>query len=88
MKIATPLKKVTLFPSNPPVKVEVLSSLPFLKIWLEAQPPLFPLKKGGSVPTMQMWNIARHFYLSSFWAVVELTLERTFLGVRYKSRIS
>ena len=40
-----PLKKVTdLFPSNPPLKVEVLSSPSFLKIWLEAQPPS---RKGG-----------------------------------------
>ena len=35
-----PLKKVTpLFPSNPHLKTEVLSSPPFLKIWLETQPP-------------------------------------------------
>ena len=34
-----PLKKVTdLFPSNPPLKVEVLSSPSFFKIWLEVQP--------------------------------------------------
>ena len=42
-----PLKKVTdLFPSNPPLKVEVLSSPSFLKIWLEVQ-PLPPAEKGG-----------------------------------------
>ena len=41
-----PRKIHPLFPSNPPLKVEVLSSLPhFLKIWLEAQPA--PLQKGG-----------------------------------------
>ena len=35
-----PLKKVTpLFPSKPPLKVEVLSSPPIFKIWLEAEPP-------------------------------------------------
>ena len=45
------LKKVTppLFPSNSPLKVEVLSSSPFLKIWLEANPPP-PAERG--VPTM------------------------------------
>ena len=47
VKIATPppppplhpsLKKVTsLFPSNPSLKVKVLPSLHFLKIWLEVQ---------------------------------------------------
>ena len=43
-----PLKKVTLFfPSNPPLKVEALSSPPFLKIWLEAQPPRPPVERGG-----------------------------------------
>ena len=42
MKIGTPLNKVApLFPSNPPLKVEVLSSHLFLKIWL-----------GGGVHTM------------------------------------
>ena len=47
---APPLKKVNPhFPSNtppPPLKVEVLSRPPFLKIWLKAQFP-FPLQKGG-----------------------------------------
>ena len=34
------LKKVTpLFPSYPPQKVEILSSPPLLKIWLDVQPP-------------------------------------------------
>ena len=28
-----------MFPNNPPLKTEILSSLPFLKIWWEAQPP-------------------------------------------------
>ena len=45
------MKKVThLFLPNPPLKVEVLSSPHFLKIWLEAQRPLphpTPLQKGG-----------------------------------------
>ena len=41
MKIATlPSEKShPLFPSNPHLKSEVLSSLPFLKLWLEAQLP-------------------------------------------------
>ena len=37
-----------LFPSNPPLKVEVLSSPPpFSKIWLEAQSPLQKWGEGG-----------------------------------------
>ena len=49
MKIATPLEKShPLSPSNPPLKVEVLSSTHFLKIWLEAQPPPpSPAERGG-----------------------------------------
>ena len=40
-----PLKKIIpLFSSIPPLKVEVLSSLPFLKIWFEAQ---LPCRKGA-----------------------------------------
>ena len=47
-----PEKSHPLFPSNPPLKVEILSSPPpsFLKIWLEAQPPPpppHPCRKGG-----------------------------------------
>ena len=39
-KHSNPLKKVTLlFCSNLTLKVEVLSSLSFFKIWLEVQPP-------------------------------------------------
>ena len=37
-------KSHSLFPSNPPLKAEVLPSSPFLKIWLGAQPP--SLEKG------------------------------------------
>ena len=45
----SPLKKVTLlFPSNTPLKVEVLSS-PFLKIWVEVPSPR---AEGGKVQTM------------------------------------
>ena len=36
---------------------------------------------------MQVWNIARHFYLSYFRRVVKSTLERTVSGVRCKNRI-
>ena len=43
-----PLKKVThLFPSNPPLKVEVLPSPHFLKTWLEAQTPPPPPSERG-----------------------------------------
>ena len=50
MKIANPPEKShPLFPNKPPLKVEVLSSpTPFLKIWLEVQPPL-PLAESGGV---------------------------------------
>ena len=45
-----PEKSHSLSLRNPPLKVEVLSSHPFLKIWLEVQPPLpspLPSIKGG-----------------------------------------
>ena len=35
------------FPSKPPLKLEVHSRLPFSKIWLEVQPTLHPSRKGG-----------------------------------------
>ena len=38
-------KSHSLFPSNPPLTVEAVPSPPFLKIWLEAQPP--PIEKVG-----------------------------------------
>ena len=40
-KLQIPLKKVTpsLFPSNLSLKIEILSSPPFLKIWWEVYPP-------------------------------------------------
>ena len=41
-----PEKSHSLSLRNPPLKVEVLSSHPFLKIWLEVQPPP-PQHKGG-----------------------------------------
>ena len=69
-QLQLPLKKVTpLFLSNPPLKVEVLSSPPFLKIWLEAQPP--PPPERGRCPLWQhpdnnnyinIINIFRVFY--------------------------
>ena len=49
VKVAThPEKSHPLFPGNPPLKIEVLSSPPppFSKIWLEAQPPS-PAERGG-----------------------------------------
>ena len=41
VKTATSLKKIhPLFPSNPPPKIGILTCHPpFLKIWMEAQPP-------------------------------------------------
>ena len=46
-KIATlsPEKSYPLFSSNPPLKVEVLSSLPFLKFGRRFNPP--PAERGG-----------------------------------------
>ena len=48
-----------LFPSNPPLKVEVLSSPLFLKIWLEVQSPLPAEKRRG----------ARYDLLQAIWSV-------------------
>ena len=42
----------------------------------------------GGNKLMQVRNIVRHFYLSYFRRVVNSTINRTFLGVRYKNRIS
>ena len=55
-----PLKKVTpLFPSKPPLKVEVLSSSPlFLKIWLEVQ-RLPQTERGG----------ANYDFLQAIWSI-------------------
>ena len=56
MKIATlPEKGHPLFLSKPPIKVEVQSSSPLLKIWLEAQlpPPPPPPQAGRGVHTMR-----------------------------------
>ena len=50
-----PEKSHPLFPSNFPLKVEVLSSSPFLKICLEVQPPSRKGKGGGGVHTM-LWG--------------------------------
>ena len=50
-----PLKKVTpLFPSNPTVKIEVLSSPPLLKIGWKVQPPS---RKGGGGCTLWDWLV-------------------------------
>ena len=43
--------------------------------------------RGGN-KVVQVRNIVRHFYLSYFRRVVNSTINRTFLGVRYKNRIS
>ena len=61
MKIATPppLKKSPLsFPATP-LKGEVLSSPHFLKIWLEAQPPL--QKEVGGGGTQYVYNLRVNF---------------------------
>ena len=50
--LALPEKGNPLFLSKPPIKVEVLSSSPLLKIWLEVQPSPPPHRfkqKGGGV---------------------------------------
>ena len=53
-----PEKSCPLLPSNPPLKVEFLSSPPFLKIWLEAQPlpPPSPCRKGGCPLCISRYN--------------------------------
>ena len=76
MKIATPLKKVTpLFPSNPPLKVEILSSAPpFLKIWLEAQPPPPPPSaEREEVPTMDNRHLefAERIYFAYGFSLIQ-----------------
>ena len=55
VKTATPLKKVSsLLISNLPLKIEILSSPPFRKIWLVAlNPPQQKEGGGGGVQTMQ-----------------------------------
>ena len=50
-KLQPPVKKVNpLFPSNQPLKIEVLSSPPnpLLKIWLETQSPPVEKTEGGA----------------------------------------
>ena len=48
VKIALPLgKKSSPFSQQPSLKVEVLPSPPFLKIWLEVQPPPPPPSRKG-----------------------------------------
>ena len=64
VKTATLLKKITsLFPSNLLLKVEVLLSRPFLKIWLEVQP--LPQQKGGR-GTLCITNQLPLFSISRF----------------------
>ena len=41
-------KSQPLFPSNRHLKVEVLSSPPFFKIWFEVQPSQLPPQQKGS----------------------------------------
>ena len=60
VKIAPPLleRVIPFFPSNSPLKVEILSSPPFLKILLETQPPLPPRQKGRGLPTMDVQKVS------------------------------
>ena len=52
-----PLKRVTpSFPATPPLKVVVLSSPPFWKIWLEIQPPP-PLPPSVERGECTLWSI-------------------------------
>ena len=53
--LALPEKGNPLFLSKPPIKVEVLSSSPLLKIWLEVQPspPHTASSRKGGVYTMR-----------------------------------
>ena len=56
-------KSPPLFPSNLPLKVEFLSIPPFLKIWLEVQPPL-PCRGGGVhyvVPNRTRYHICKSY---------------------------
>ena len=53
-----PEKKVTpYFPATSPLKVEVLSSPPFLKIWLEVQPPKAAARGSGGACIMYQIKI-------------------------------
>ena len=57
-KLQPPEERYPLFPSNPPLKIEILSSPTFSKIWWETHhpPPLPPLppppSERGGVHTM------------------------------------
>ena len=64
---------------RPPLKVEVLSSPPFLKIWLEAQPPPPSTERMG-VPTMLIclttfFSIYLHFLKKDLWIMAFILLE-------------
>ena len=73
MELAAPPKKShLLFPSNLPLKVEVLSSPPFLKIWLEVQLPPPIAERGGRVHTMYIETsqlICSATYLTTFYII-------------------
>ena len=70
MTIAPPLEKNYLPLSQElPIKIEVLSSSPFLKIWLEAQPPC---RKAGDAH----YDPLPHLNISPS----QLMLHRTFRG--------
>ena len=58
MKVATPASlKSPRHSQQPPLKVEVLSSTPSMKIWLEAQPP--SAERGGGVAHYYITRLAK-----------------------------
>ena len=59
--IPLPWKSYPLFSNNPPLKVEVLSSPPFLEIWQEVQPPS---RKVG-VAHYDTWWLSKNICISS-----------------------
>ena len=84
-KLQSPLKKVTLlFPSNSSLKVEILSSPLFLKIWLEAQPPPPPSpSERGEGCTLWLFGIMRHNSFTLFLAETLYTFSKSSLS-KYK----
>ena len=65
-------KKSPPLSQQPPLKVEVLSSPPFLKIWLEAQPP--PAERQGDA-----------YYGNIFW---DTSLFRKLFRILYQNAFS
>ena len=69
-----PEKSHLIFPSNPPLKVEVLSNPPpFLKIWLETQPPLQKGGRGGGVHTKRLQMTDRNLFFVSVGFITQFS---------------